>query len=79
MSDTVVYTVAREGAPMTPLGDGWPARAGNVHGALRAAVEAACELHKSTRGEHHVVREQRVRSEGAAPSTRTVFSTRTGG
>jgi hypothetical protein len=79
MSETVVYTVAREGAPATPVGDGWHASAGNVHSALRAAVEVACELHRTTRGEHHVVREERVRNEGAPPSTRTVFSTRTGG
>jgi hypothetical protein len=79
MSEIVVYTVAREGAPMTPVGDRWHVAAADARGALRAAVEAACDLHKSTRGEHHVVREGRVRDPGAAPSERTVFSTRTGG
>jgi|1186.fasta_scaffold252761_2 hypothetical protein len=79
MSEIVVYTVAREGDPMIPLGEGWRVSASDSRVALRAAVEAARDLHKSTRGEHHVVREGRVRDEGAAPSERTVFSTRTGG
>jgi hypothetical protein len=78
MSEIVVYTVAREGDPMLPVGEGWRAAVSDSRAALRAAVEAACDLHKSTRGEHHVVREGRVRNPGAAPSERTVFSTRTG-
>ena len=78
MSEIVVYTVAREGDPMTPVGEGWSVTAADSRGALRAAMEAARDLHRSTLGEHHVVREGRVRNEGAAPSQRTVFSTRTG-
>ena len=78
MSDIVVYTVAREGAPTMPVGERWRTTVGNSPVALQEAVEAACALHRSTRGEHHVVREGRVRGEGAAVSHRTVFSTRTG-
>ena len=77
MSETVVYTVAREGAPSVALGEGWTAPVDNARGAFGAAVETARRLHKSTLGEHHVVREERVRNQGGAPSERTVFSTRT--
>ncbi len=41
MSEIVVYTVAREGAPMMPVGEGWRAAVGDSRSALRAAVEAA--------------------------------------
>ena len=56
MSETVLYTVAREGAPMVALGEGWTAPVDNARGAYGAAVETARQLHKSTLGEHHVVR-----------------------
>ena len=78
MSDeSVLYTVARESTPLVALGDGWRAPAGtDTNEALSAAVEAARAFHKKTRGEHHVVREQRVRNQGGVRSERTVFSTR---
>ena len=78
MSETVLYTVAREGAPTVALGEGWTAPVDNARGAYGAAVETARQLHKSTLGEHHVVREERVRNQGGVRSNRTVFSTRTG-